>query len=142
MIEVVNESRRSFFPTGRRDVGLVEGSGSSRSFVGGMRLMLFNATWPLVRLKLLEEGLRLESSIRVLRWLVPVWEIRFDDVSEVQAVGRIPLFTTGIRIRARSTNECIIFWSVNRASVLDALSAIGLPVNSRPIRIRYWNPGR
>jgi hypothetical protein len=65
-------------------------AGPESSCRGGMRLAWFNATWPLVRLVLMRNGIRLEPSIRFLRWMVPVWEVRYDELLEAQAVGNIP----------------------------------------------------
>jgi hypothetical protein len=64
----------------------------------------------------------MESSarMRLLAQFVPTWEIRYDDLAEVQAVGKIPLFSTGVRFRATSTNEWIVFWTFNRPKVLQA----------------------
>jgi hypothetical protein len=80
--------------------------------------------------------------MRLLAQFVPTWEIRYDDLAEVQAVGKTPLFSTGVRFRAASTNEWIVFWTFNRPKVLQAISNHGVQVNSLPIRVRYTDPGR
>jgi hypothetical protein len=134
----------------RRVEGLDLGSTVDASFVGGMRMggpsgtwrFGLNVTWPLVRLSLFPSGLRMEASNRVHSGGIPVWEARYDELSEIQAVGRIPLFSTGIRFRIAATNEWVIFWSPDRPAVLQAIGAHGLVANHRPIRFRNLDPGR
>lgn len=101
-----------------------------------------SATWPLVRLSLLAEGIRLESSVRFLRFVVPIWEARYDELAEVQAVGRIPLFTTGIRFRTETADEWIVYWTPERSTVMRALAAHGVKINTDPVRLHFLNPGK
>src|ERR1700686_1798696 len=133
----MDEPRWSLFPPARRLIGLDPTGGASRTFIGGMRLALWNATWPLVRLSLFAHGVRLEASVWILKVLVPTWEATYEDIVEVQAMGRISLVTTGIRFRTRSTNEWVIFWTLRRPEVLQAIAEKGLVVNADPVRFRY-----
>src|SRR5664280_3276703 len=104
-----NRSRWS--PSGRRVADLGQGAGSAESFVGGMRIGWYTATRPLVSLTLFSEGLSMEAneSRHLLRHAVPVWQARYDDLAEVQAVGKMPLIATGIRFRTAST--CLLYTS-------------------------------
>jgi hypothetical protein len=111
-----------------------------RSFVGGQRTGLWNATWPLVRLDLYSDRIRLRPSTRLLRALVPPWEARFADITEVRAIGSIDYFTTGIRLRTHRPADFAVFWTFHRPEVLDAIEAAGLTVNREPTRFHYLNP--
>ena len=108
-----------------------------------MRIGWYTATRPLVSLTLFSEGLSMEAneSRHLLRHAVPVWQARYDDLAEVQAVGKMPLIATGIRFRTASTGEWAVFWTSDRPRVLQALSAHGLDVKTEPIRFRYTDPG-
>ena len=124
----------------RRTSGLEADADHGSSFIGGMRLAWFNATWPLVRLGLRRNGIRLEPSTRFLRWIVPVWEVRYDELLEVQAVGNIPLFTVGIRLRA--TSGWVVFWAMNakvREGVLRRIAEQGVPVGVAPKPFHFLN---
>src|SRR5664280_1118756 len=136
-----NRSRWS--PSGRRVADLGQGAGSAESFVGGMRIGWYTATRPLVSLTLFSEGLSMEAnkSRHLLRHAVPVWQARYDDLAEVQAVGKVPLIATGSRFRTASTGEWAVFWTSERPRVLQALSAHGVDVKAEPIRFRYTDPG-
>jgi hypothetical protein len=132
---------------GRRVDDASLGSGPDVSFVGGIRVgsarvtlpffLGWNASFPFVRLSLFSDGLRLERSHRSLRYLIPTWEVRYDDLIEVQAVGRL-----GIRFRTRSTNEWAIFWAKDRSAVMRAVAEHGVVVNTEAVRFHYLNPGR
>jgi hypothetical protein len=49
--------------------------------------------------------------------------------------------TTGVRFRAGS-DEWIVFWTLHRSKVLREVAARGVAVNTKPIRFRYFHPGR
>jgi hypothetical protein len=134
---------------------LVAGAIPERSFIGGMRLPWsvsgrnwfggYNATWPLVRLSLFSDGLRLRGTrFAVVTSLIPVWEARYDELSEVSAVERIPFITTGVRLRSKDDpNDWVVFWALlTRAKVLQALAGHGVTVTTKPVRLRPFRPGR
>ena len=107
-----------------------------------MRVAAFNASWPLARLKLFPGGIRLQPSAWLFSIIVPVWEARYDELTEVQAVGRIPLITTGIRFRVGTGEDWIIFWSFNRARILRQLIELGVAAGTTPGRFHLFSPGR
>jgi hypothetical protein len=111
------------------------------SHVGGMRLGMLTATWPLARLDIFQQGLRLHGSNRMFRAITPVWEASFREIRDVQAVGKVQPLTTGIRFRLDSRNESAIFWSAHRPEVLADLAGVGLTVNGDPVRLNTLNPG-
>ena len=112
------------------------------SFVGGMRYasIVTNWTWPLVRLTLGSESLSLGPSVRWLSFFVTSRMIRYDQLVEVQAVGRNGLLSAGVRFRA-SDGQWVIFWASNRPLVLDAIGRMGIEVRAEPIRFNYFSPG-
>lgn len=122
-----------------RIISLGDANGTEPSFLGGIRLGGYAATIPLVRMTL-AAGLRLQPSIRALKSIVPVWEIRYDDVREAQAVGKIPVVSTGIRFRSQSSSAWIIFWTTRRTVVLEALIDKGVVVNAIPVRFHFLRP--
>jgi len=77
----------------------------------------------------------------LLRRAVPVWQARYDDLDDVQAVGNTPSIATGIRFRTASTGEWAVFWTTERPRVLQALVAHGVDVKAEPISFRYTDPG-
>lgn len=133
----------------RAQIGVAESP--QRTFIGGMRVSApgfnlfggWNVTYPLVRLSLFTQGLRLASTLPFpFAVLVPTWEARYDELSEISAVGNIGGFTTGVRFRAGHPGKWVIFWTINRPQVLDALIGLGLAVNVQPVRFRNLRPGR
>jgi hypothetical protein len=137
------DRRQLLWGTDRLAPHLDDGGGPVRSFLGGVRLPLFNASWPLVRLDLFQAGLRLQGSTRWLHKLVPVWEAAYQDIIEVQAVGKIKWFSTGVRIRAgKGDGDWVVFWTVHRPEVLEAIEQLGVAVRSTPTRFYYLNPSR
>jgi len=130
----------------RSDV-LPDGSEADQHFVGGMRvgglLRSFNATLPLAVLELHTTGLRIRTRGRCLQSVAPIWEARYLELTEVRAVGKIPLLTTGIRFRVtRSENSWAIFWTARRRRVLQALIDRGVEVRTDADRLNFLNPGR
>ena len=94
---------------------------ATRSFTGGLRSGLFNATWPLARLTLDGEAAR----IRVLL-LRTVWVER----SEVVAVRRLSfLLSPGILFETKDgAYDGVIFWTFAPSDVMRAFAALGWPV--------------
>jgi hypothetical protein len=121
---------------------LPEGRQPVATYLGGVRFGGLNATWPLARLDLFDNRLLLRSSTRLLRAVVPTWDASFAEVTEVQAVGKIRWFTTGIRLRAGRQDNWIIFWTGRRKRVLRSIEELGISVNAVPMRFHFVNPGR
>jgi len=121
---------------------LPAGSHAEQRYVGGMWLPVFHATMPLVVLELHERGVRLVGRRRVLRAMFPIWEARYEELSEVRAIGKFPLLATGVRFRvAEGENGWSIFWYLRRRRVLQALEERGLCVRADPLRLNVLNPG-
>lgn len=119
-------------------------SQAEQRVIGGMRVgrFAFNATWPLAALELHEAGLRVATR-RLLKLMAVTWEALYEELIEVQAVGKIPLLTTGIRFRVKSReNSWVIFWCLRRKRVLQALTDRGVAVRNEPDRLHLFDPGR
>lgn len=126
----------------KRDAGLPD-EAAAESFVGGVRFGftgIGNRTWPMARLTLLREGVRIGPSVPWLSVLVPVWEARYEDLGEVQAVGTSRL-TTSVRFISRD-GRWAIFGTLERPRVLSSLTARGVAVGSDPVRFRFFFPTR
>jgi hypothetical protein len=104
----------------------------------------WNVTFPFARLSLFADGIRISGSSNILRFvfLVPTWEARHEELVEVAAVGKIDGITSGVLFRTAEKGGLVVFWTVNRRWVLDALSAQGLPVVTTPRRFNYLLPYR
>jgi hypothetical protein len=94
-------------------------AGSARSF---------NATVPLAVLELHATGVRIRARGRLLGAYAPVWEAGYPELTEVRAVGRIPLVTTGIRFGCASGDPSwAVFWCPSRERVLRVLADRQVP---------------
>jgi hypothetical protein len=129
------------FAQKRLAVGFGDG-GVTISHLGGVRLRGLNATWPLARLNFYASGIRLMSSSRALQRLIPLWEARWDEIEEIQAVGKIPWLSTGIRIRTQPDHRWVIFWTFHRDLVMSDFQKQGIKVNISPVSFNIVNPGR
>jgi hypothetical protein len=118
------------------------------SFVGGMRTQPrigpvgFNASVPLARLSIFSNGLRVGPSSSLLSLMVPTWEARFDELDDIQAIGRLKGLTTGILLRKAQSHEWVVFWTLNRDEVFTALEHMGIIVSREPVRFRVGKQWR
>jgi hypothetical protein len=110
------------------------------SFIGGMRYGVYNFTVPLVRLELFADSLRLSSSVRLFRKLVPILTASFADVSSVQMVGNS--FGSGIRIRTRGSERGVVFWTFSPERVLSSMQKLGLTTIAEEGHFYFRNPDR
>jgi hypothetical protein len=110
-----------------------------RTFVGGVRLNGLDATWPLVRLDLCGSGLRLRPR-KVLRRIMPMWEARYPELTNVRASGRLPMVFSGVRFKV-STEDWAIFWTPRPRRVRAALASMGISVDETPIPRPFMDPG-
>jgi hypothetical protein len=135
---------------GRRIEGLDLGPSPDACFVGGMRLGRssrrslggFNATLPTVQLDLFPQGLRMHASQHAPDSVVPVWEASYAELAEVQLVGRISGWSTGLRFQVRGADQWVIFWTAQMDGVINALRAHGVSVSPVVQRFQFLNPGR
>jgi hypothetical protein len=105
------------------------GSGPpARAFTGGLWSASGSAIWPLARLELSGWGIGVRSSTRALRWLIPAWDARYEDIAGAQRVF-VPIANRGVYIRALTAAGPIVFWTWRGADVLDHLQLHGVPVD-------------
>jgi len=118
------------------------------SFVGGMRYgSMGGVNWgyPMITLDMFESGLELRSTFYFLGFLVPVWRVRYDEISAIHWLGRpspdssavIGLtIVRGIRL-VTTDGGYVIFWCRKRNQVLDTLARRGLKIEAERKR---FNP--
>jgi hypothetical protein len=89
--DAVSDARRRREPLFVRRGANFDDAAIECSFVGGMRYGYTGAanwTHPLVTLDMCESGLELRSTFSFLRFMVPVWQARYDEISAVHWLGR------------------------------------------------------
>jgi hypothetical protein len=91
-------------------------------------------------MELFGDRIRLRPVVRLLRVLVPTWEARLEEITDVRAIGKVDFFTTGVRLRTNRPGDFAVFWTFQRPAVLNSLEAVGLTVNREPARFHYLNP--
>jgi hypothetical protein len=105
------------------------------SYIGGLRWPsksgtgIGNATVPLARLEICEWGIRLAASARLLRLVVPTWEVNYYEIIEVGMVKSPLIKCSGIRFRARAPRSPIVFWTSQALEILDRLQERGVSVD-------------
>lgn len=136
----------------RRDANL-DGERPLHSFRGGMRRGVSGvASWsyPLITLDIYRSGIELRSTFSWLRFLVPVWRARYEELAVVQSVGRAdpdgsanaraPVQARGLRFVTKD-GSYMIFWCYNRDEVLAALDGQQVMVDTEPKPFQFFRPG-
>jgi hypothetical protein len=109
------------------------------SFVGGARWPLGNATLPLVRLDFHQFGIRLHGSVGALDWVLPDWQVLYQDIVGSEAVAARMMMTGGLRLRVSRSDGWIIFWTSRSVDdLLARLARAGVPVGSTHQRVSFW----
>jgi hypothetical protein len=135
----------------------------SVAYLGGMRrgsTGLANWTYPLVRLRFYEDGLELGPSVRILKVIVPIWRVRFQEISVAEALGgpqpdsavgfgrlafpfsfvaRWEIMSRGVRIKTFD-DRFAIFWCMPRDQVLAGLQRQSVNVDLQPQRFHFFSP--
>jgi hypothetical protein len=116
-----------------------ESAHAMKSFLGGLRSQSGFALWPLVRLSLSGQGVRVAPSIDALARFVPTLTIELDTIDRaerISGVGIVP--SPGVRILFKEAKTPIIFWTLSPRRVLDALEAQGVAVDRTRHRAPFW----
>jgi hypothetical protein len=113
------------------------GSGPpERAFIGGLWSASGSAIWPLARLELFGWGIGVRLGTRVLGWLIPAWDARYEDIGGAQRIF-VPIANRGVHIRALTAAGPIVFWTRRGADILDHLQLHGVPVDWAVGRVRW-----
>ena len=112
------------------------GRPAERAFAGGLWSAAGSAIWPLARLELLGWGIRVRGSVRGLRWLVPVWQARYGELTGAQLIW-VPIASRGVHVRTANEADSIVFWSRRGSDILDHLQVHGVPAG-RPVTRLPW----
>jgi hypothetical protein len=113
----------------------VAGRPAERDFAGGLWSGAGSAIWPLARLELLDWGIRVRGGVRGLRWLVPVWQARYEELTGAQLVWA-PLASRGVFLESSAAGS-IIFWTRRGSSILDHLQIHGVPADRSVARLPW-----
>lgn len=104
------------------------------TFLGGLLSSAVSVTWPLIRLDLLDWGIRLRGSARPVCWLIAPWEARYEELASAQIVSSM---STGIRFAALGNTDAVVFWNFKNCSeILDQLDARGVSVDRQAKSLR------
>lgn len=112
----------------------IPGIGPERTFVGGVWSRGMNAIWPMARMEFWDWGIRVRGSFRGIRWLVPVWEARYEGLS-AQLVAA-SLASRGILVRAGEADP-VVFWTRRGGEIGDLLQMHGVPVDRSGARLSW-----
>jgi hypothetical protein len=107
----------------------------TESYLGGLRWIGGNATWPLVRLQLESEGMRIIPSFGLLGAVLPQWHFPWSDVIRAERVQGVLFASSGVRFYIRDRQYPFTFWYTKPARVLDALARRGIPVDNDKHRV-------
>jgi len=116
-----------------------ESAHTMKSFLGGLRSQSGFALWPLVRLSLSRQGIRVAPSINAFARFVPTLTLELDTIDRaerISGVGIVP--SPGVRFLFREGKSSIIFWTLSPRRLLDALEAQDVAVDRTPHRAPFW----
>jgi len=112
------------------------GGPPERTFAGGLWSAAGSAIWPLARLELLDVGIQVRGSVRGLRWLVPAWRARYDELTGAQLIWA-PIANHGVYLRTAAAAGPIIFWTRQGSAILDHLQTHGVPADHSVTRLPW-----
>jgi hypothetical protein len=94
----------------------------------------------MVKLEIFDSGIRIGSSVSILKLLVPTWEASKDELDEIRPIAG--LGTGGFRFRILNSNEWIIFWTFQVDNGIDEFVKRGYRVTQMKIRFNFLDPNR
>lgn len=126
---------RSLARSSSRVTGMPQTS-PDRAYVGGLTTSAMSSTWPFARLELYDSGIRLTGSVRLVRWIIPVWEAQYAELTKADMVAA-PMARGGVRFSVHNGSQ-IIFWTFDDAAeIVDILESRGVPVDRSVSRIGW-----
>jgi len=105
--------------------------------VGGLRWPEGTAIVPLARLELFGSGLRLCGSLRLLKPLLPTWEVRYDEIKEAGLVRSALTKRLGVRFQSDTPGGSVVFWTSTPQRVLAQLSEHGVGVTNTVAKLPF-----
>ena len=115
--------------------GMADGP-PERAFAGGLWSGAGSAIWPLARLELLPGRIQVRGSVWGLRWLVPAWQARYDELTGAQLI-RAPIASRGVYLQTATAAGPAIFWTRQGAAILDHLQTHGVPTDHTVTRLPW-----
>ncbi len=117
------------------DVNETRGGPPEKTFVGGLWSGTGSAIWPLARLRFFGWGIGVRASTRLLGWLVPVWDARYEELSGAQLIWA-PVASRGVCFLLTAADP-VVFWSRRGPDILDHLQVHGVPVDRSLTRLSW-----
>jgi hypothetical protein len=103
-------------------------------FPGGVMCKHLITSGSLARLELFDWGVRIRG-IAPARWLVPVWEARYDELAIAELVT-LPYSRVAVYFRLRSDADGMAFLSERNPEILRVLERHKVPVNRSVAQVR------
>lgn len=117
---------------GRRVEGAV--GERQRMFYGGVMCRAITTSGPLVRLDIMDWGLRIQGTFWS-RWIVPTWEARYDELAIAELVAT-SFSRTAVWFRLRGSREGIGFLCETSDDILRVMEEHDVPVNRSVTQFR------
>jgi hypothetical protein len=117
----------------KRTIGAPAGE-LEQFFWGGVMCRHLITSGTLARLEFFDWGVRLRG-IPISRWIVPVWEARYDELAIAELVA-LPQSRIAVWLRLRGESTAIAFLSDRTSQILPVFEEHGVPVNRTVTRIR------
>jgi len=105
-----------------------------RTFFGGILCKAITTSGPLVRLEILDWGIRLRGTIWS-RWIVPTWEARYEELAIAELVST-PFSRIAVWFRLRGSADGIGFLTADSEEILRVLEKRDVPVNRSVAQFR------
>lgn len=105
-----------------------------RMFYGGVMCRAVTTSGPLVRLEIMDWGIRLQGTIWS-RWIVPTWEARYDELAIAELVAT-SFSRTAVWFRLRGSADGIGFLCETSEEILRVMEQHDVPVNRSVTQIK------
>jgi hypothetical protein len=117
----------------RRTLALPDEGPPVAAWNGGLHTRTINATVGIVRLEMFSWGIRVRGN-GPARWLVPVWEVRYEELVKAQLVT-FPVANRGVLMRTNGAAVPLVFITFRGHEILGQLEARGVPTDRAVARL-------